>query len=80
MQPTDIFGVPLNIGDTVVYTTGAQGNESLELGTILQFSERRGFPTALLKSARGRTLSNFRRCSHLVSSNPVRTLHPELFL
>ena len=80
MQPTDLFGVPLSIGDTVVYTTGSQGNESLELGTILSFNERRGFPVAQLLSAKGRKLSNLRRCKYLVSSNPVRTLHPELFL
>ena len=76
----DIFGVPLNIGDIVAYTTGAQGNESIELGTIYLFGERRGHPVAYLTSSRGRKLSNPRLCKYLVSSNPVRIQHPELFV
>ena len=77
---TDLFGVELHIGDTVAYTTGAQGNESIELGTIYQLGERRGHSIAYLISSRGRKLSNPRMCKFIISSTPVRTQHPELFL
>lgn len=60
---TDLFGVPVNIGDKVAYTTGSQGNETMEIGTILDITSYTGYSgivyeSVILKSSRGRKMSN----------------------
>ena len=80
MQYFDKFGVELKVGDTVVYTTGAQGDTTLDLGLIVSFHVRRGLSAAMLRSPRGRTLTNDRLCRNLVSIAPIRAQHPELFI
>ena len=80
MQYFDKFGVELQVGDAVVYTTGAQGNTTLDLGHIVSFHVRRGLSAAMLRSSRGRMLINDRLCCKLVSTTPIRAQHPELFI
>jgi len=73
----DLFGVPLHVGDKVVYTTGAQSNTRLEIGTILSISPNND---AILKSYSGRRLQLPRYDYELVAVSPISTQHPELFI
>lgn len=74
---TDLFGVPLNVGDKVVYTTGAQSNTRLSVGTILEI-----FPnnSAYIQMASGRKASNKRKQYELVSIKAIEEQHPEFFI
>lgn len=84
---TDLFGVPLNVGDRVAYTTGAQSNMTLELGSILEIdadywstSRASGPAAALIKTASGRKASNWRSAKSLIAVAPIASQHPELFI
>ena len=76
----DMFGVPLNVGDFVIYTTGAQGSTLLEVGHVTQLSTKRDYAYATIISPSGRKLTNDRLCKHLASTTPIRIQHPELFI
>ena len=81
---TDLFGLPLNIGDEVIYTTGAQSNSSLERGYIkdiqVQNTYRGSVEKAMITTASGRKATNWRSSKELVSVNPVKQTNPELFI
>lgn len=81
---TDLFGVPLNIGDRVIYTTGAQSNTQLEVGTIVDFISKTyssgTYTFAHLKTASGRRTTNYRGSTELVAVSPITSQHPELFV
>ena len=77
---TDQFGVPLDIGDEVIYTTGAQSNTILEVGTILEFTSMWNKEAAIVKTSSGRRATNPRGQYELVSLNPHKAQHPELFI
>ncbi len=79
---TDLFGVPLQVGDTIVYTTGDQGNMSMELGSIKEIDEtlNRGQGKALIKPRFGRTASVWRSMRCLIAVAPIKLQHPELFI
>ena len=72
----DLFGVPISIGDTVIYTTGGQGNQHLEVGTVKTIESTR----AKLISSSGRVLTNWRYQNEIVSATPIKLQHPELFI
>ena len=72
----DLFGVPLSVGDRVVYTLGSQSHSSLEKGTILAIQDGR----AAIASSSGRKLQKSRRSHELMAVKPVAVLHPELFI
>ena len=75
---TDKFGVPLSIGDRVIYTTGGQGCTYLETGTILYIESN---TVAHIKSDEsGRKLTNGRGMHGLISLAPIQAQHPELFI
>lgn len=75
---TDKFGVPLSIGDRVIYTTGGQGCTYLETGTILDIESDE---VAHIKSDEsGRRLTNGRGMHGLISLVPTQAQHPELFI
>lgn len=75
---TDKFGVPLSIGDRVIYTTGGQGCTYLETGTILDIESDK---VAHIKSDEsGRKLTNGRSKHGLISLAPIQAQHPELFI
>ncbi len=75
---TDKFGVPLSIGDRVIYTTGGQGCTYLETGVILDIESNE---VAYIKSDEsGRKLTNGRGKHGLISLAPIQTQHPELFI
>lgn len=75
---TDKFGVPLSIGDRVIYTTGGQGCTYLETGIILDIESNE---VAYIKSDEsGRKLTNGRRMHGLISLAPIQAQHPELFI
>lgn len=77
---TDKFGVPLSIGDRVIYTTGGQGCTYLETGTIIEFVTGR-FDQARIKSDEsGRILTNGRGQHSLVALSPIQAQYPELFI
>lgn len=80
MTYLDMFGVPINVGDFVIYTTGAQGSTLLEVGHVTQLFVKRGFGYASIISPRRRKLANDRLCKHLASTTPIRIQHPELFI
>lgn len=82
---TDLFGVPLNIGDRVIYTTGAQSNTPLEVGIIKEIksvTRRNGITRtgAYIKTASGRTTFNIRQSFELVAVGPIAVQYPELFV
>lgn len=75
---TDKFGIPLSIGDRVIYTTGGQGCTYLETGIILDIESNE---VAYIKSDEsGRKLTNGRRMHGLISLAPIQAQHPELFI
>lgn len=75
---TDKFGVPLSIGDRVIYTTGGQGCTYLETGIILDIESD---TVAYIKSDEsGRKLTNGRRMHGLIALAPIQAQHPELFI
>lgn len=75
---TDKFGVPLSIGDRVIYTTGGQGCTYLETGTILDIESDK---VAYIKSDEsGRKLTNGRGQHSLVALTPIQAQYPELFI
>jgi hypothetical protein len=81
---TDQFGVPLNVGDDVIYTTGAQSNTCLEVGTVLEINTEYLWGStqkrAIIKTATGRRATNSRGQYELISLNPHKAQHPELFI
>ena len=81
---TDLFGLPLNIGDEVIYTTGAQSNSSLERGYIKDIQIKNTYhgsvEKAMITTASGRKATNWRSSKELVSVNPVKQTNPELFI
>ena len=81
---TDLFGVPLEIGDEIIYTTGAQSNTSLERGFILEIKDitRWQVPQAmaLIKTSSGRTATNWRGPRELVAVKGIAQSYPELFI
>ena len=74
---TDKFGIQLNIGDTVIFTTGGQGTVYLELGTIRDIQ---GNNAIIYAHDSKRVLTNFRTPSSLVSAMPIYAQHPEIAL
>lgn len=75
---TDKFGVPLSIGDRVIYTTGGQGCTYLETGTILDIESDAVAHTKSDES--GRKLTNGRSKHGLISLAPIQSQYPELFI
>lgn len=87
----DLFGLPLNVGDEILYTTGSQSNTDINRGTIVEIDEnyweksysrrtRSGSPAALIRTENGRKASIWRGRYELVSVTPFKQLHPELFI
>lgn len=74
---TDKFGIPLSIGDRVVYTTGGRGCTFLETGVILDIEDKYAY---IQSDESGRKLSNGRGKYELISIAPIIAQHPELFL
>ena len=72
----DLFGVPISIGDKVIYTTGNQGVQSLEVGTVKTIEGTR----AKLISSSNRVLTNWRYQHEIVSAVPIKLQYPELFI
>ena len=72
---TDKLGIQLNVGDTVIFTTGGQGTVYLELGTI---REIQGGQAKIYSHDSKRMLTNTRYSSSLVSAMPIYAQHPEL--
>lgn len=75
---TDLFGVPVNIDDKVAYTTGSQGNETMEIGTILDITSYTGYnetiyESVVLKSSTGRRMSNSRGKYGVISLTLVQS-------
>ena len=78
----DKLGMPLFIGDRVIYTTGEQSNKTLEIGTILDFrTATYNLKTnAQLLSANGRKLTKLRASYELVSVEPIYKAYPEILI
>lgn len=74
---TDKLGIQLNIGDTVIFTTGGRGNVCLELGTIRDIQGNRAL---IYAHESKRVLTNTRSCHSLVSAMPIYAQHPEIAL
>ena len=75
---TDKLGVPVDIGDLVAYTTGAQSNTWLDLGIVVSMTTHSVMIVS--DSGKGRKLSNSRSSDEILSTIPTKTLHPELFV
>lgn len=78
----DKLGIPLSIGDRVIYTTGEQRNQSLEIGTVLEFKPSKYSSSlgAQLLSANGRKLTKLRHSSEVLSIEPIYKAHPEILI
>ena len=80
----DKLGMPLFIGDRVIYTTGEQSNQTLEIGTILDFRTAKysssSKTSAQLLSANGRKLTKLRASYELVSVEPIYKAYPEILI
>ena len=78
----DKLGMPLSIGDRVIYTTGEQSNQTLEIGTILDFRTAKYSSkiSAQLLSANGRKLTKLRASYELVSVEPIYKAYPEILI
>ena len=78
----DKLGMPLSIGDRVIYTTGEQSNQPLEIGTILDFRTAKYSlkTSAQLLSANGRKLTKLRASYELVSVEPIYKTYPEILI
>ena len=85
----DQFGYPIQVGDKVLYTTGAQSNTTLEIGTvteIIESSRPNSVPKARIRTASGRTAANYRykyeifSLMYLTPLEQVQDQHPELFI
>lgn len=66
----DRLGIPLAVGDKVIYTTGAQSNSSLEIGEILEINPTggyRGTGDAMIRTENGRKATNWRGEYELIS-------------
>ena len=74
---TDKFGIPLSIGDSVIYTTGRKGCTYLETGVILDIDNKCAY---IQSDESNRKLTNGRGKNDLVSITPIKAQHPELFL
>lgn len=72
---TDKFGIQLNIGDTVIFTTGGRGNTYLELGTVRDIQDSNAL---IYAHDSKRMLTNTRYSSSLVSAMPIYAQHPEI--
>lgn len=79
---TDLFGVPLQVGDTIAYTTGNQDNTFIEIGSIKEIDEtrNRNQGAALIVTSTGRTASVWRSRHCLIAVAPIKSQHPELFI
>lgn len=84
---TDLFGIELNIGDEIIYTTGSQGNTDLERGFILEIKPtmatiqgRANRFEALIKTSSGRKATNWRGSYELVAVKGIAQSYPELFI
>ena len=73
---TDLLGYPLNVGDEIVYTTGAQSQARLQLGFILEIKDNE----AMIRTKQNRRALNWRRSFELLSINPIKENNPELFI
>ncbi len=73
---TDLLGIPLSVGDEIVYTTGAQSNTCLERGFILDIKN----DCAMIKTSSGRKATNWRSTHELMSLNPAKESNPEIFI
>lgn len=74
---TDTFGIPLSIGDKVIYTTGGRGYTYLDTGKIVDIV---GTAAKVQSDESGRILTNYRYQGELVSMKPIQECHPELFV
>lgn len=77
---TDKFGVPLSIGDRVIYTTGGQGCTYLETGVILEITSGPHSIAYIKSDESGRKLTNGRDMHGLISLAPIQAQYPELFI
>jgi len=77
---TDKFGVPLSIGDRVIYTTGGQGCTYLETGVILEITSGPHSIAYIKSDESGRKLTNGRSKNGLISLAPIQAQYPELFI
>lgn len=83
---TDLFGVELNVGDEIIYTTGAQFNTKLEKGYILKIAFHKSKNNykpkerALIKTSSSHEVTTWRDSDKLVSINPIKQSNPELFI
>lgn len=73
---TDKLGIQLNVGDTIIFTTGGRGDTYLELGTIRDIQ---GDNKAIIYAHDSkRVLTNPRYSVSLISVMPIYTQYPEL--
>lgn len=85
----DQLGYPINKGDKVLYTTGAQSNTGLQIGIAEEFNPSVGYakkPGFKIRTDSGRLASNYRGSYELLSLKYLRPLsevqqeEPELFI
>ena len=73
----DKIGVPLNVGDTVIYAK--RGDDDLHLATIEKFTHEGQYAT-IRRISTGRISQNPRMCNELLSVEIIRESNPEYFI
>lgn len=75
---TDMFGIPLKVGDEVLYTNSGKGDSELKLGIIMA-EDANGY--AEVKSIlTGKKQFHSKRPNEIASVAPYREMYPEFFI
>lgn len=80
IELTDMFGVPLKVGTRVLYTkTETNFAAALYTGVIVDSSMYHDRPSIIIK-VDGCDCTIQRFCTDVVSTEPIRQMHPEIFI
>lgn len=74
---TDMFGIPLKVGDEVIVSQGAQSETYLQVATIEEIKYRHVY---VRYKESGRKAMKSRGSNSLVSVAPIKAQHPEAFI
>lgn len=79
----DLYGVPIKIGDEVVYTASGRYSQYLKTGTIVRIFTRedeRDHSVKIKDNESGRIQQNERYPAEIMSVIPTKQVYPELFI
>lgn len=75
----DILGIPVEIGDHVVYTSGGRSEYELEIGEVVKFDENNKM--CILRNIQTkRTQGRWRDNKEILNISIIKNYHPEYFI